>query len=135
MGTGERRWRPTPEDERHTRNAEQVKDNAAGNNTGGTGATQGRRRAPRRAPEERHHEQGGPPHLLPPIGPAGRPRHRLRIRTRCGRRRRPPFRRRRGAVAGALEQPVRGPGALPYPSLPVGRATGAFPSDHLVLVM
>jgi phospholipase C len=30
---------------------------------------------------------------------------------------------------------LRGPGALPYPSLPVGQATGAFPFDHLVLVM
>ena len=29
----------------------------------------------------------------------------------------------------------RGPGALPYPALPVGQVTGAFPFDHLVLVM
>src|SRR3984957_63667 len=29
----------------------------------------------------------------------------------------------------------RGPGAMPYPSLPVGQYTGAFPFDHIALVM
>ena len=37
------------------------------------------------------------------------------------------------ARAGAAT--VRGPGAVPYPSLPLGQFTGAFPFDHLVLVM
>ncbi len=36
---------------------------------------------------------------------------------------------------GAAARTARGPGALPYPSLPVGQSTGAFPFDHLVLVM
>jgi phospholipase C len=30
---------------------------------------------------------------------------------------------------------LRGPGALPYPSQPIGQYTGAFPFDHIVLVM
>jgi phospholipase C len=30
---------------------------------------------------------------------------------------------------------LRGPGAVPYPSLPLGQYTGALPFDHLVLVM
>src|SRR5580692_11155045 len=30
---------------------------------------------------------------------------------------------------------LRGPGAVPYPSLPLGQYTGAFPFDHLVIVM
>jgi Phosphoesterase family len=30
---------------------------------------------------------------------------------------------------------LRGPGAMPYPSQPVGQYTGAFPFDHIVLVM
>ncbi len=36
---------------------------------------------------------------------------------------------------GASARTARGPGALPYPALPVGQVTGAFPFDHLVLVM
>src|SRR5271154_2157918 len=39
-----------------------------------------------------------------------------------------------GATA-ARAATLRGPGALPYPSLPVGQYTGAFPFDHIVLVM
>jgi hypothetical protein len=30
---------------------------------------------------------------------------------------------------------LRGPGAVPYPSLPLGQYTGTLPFDHLVLVM
>ena len=37
--------------------------------------------------------------------------------------------------SGASAPVLRGPGALPYPSMPVGQFTGAFPFDHLVLVM
>jgi phospholipase C len=39
------------------------------------------------------------------------------------------------AVAGAKTPPLRWPDSIPYPSLPVGEYTGAFPFDHLVLVM
>ena len=39
-----------------------------------------------------------------------------------------------GATA-ARAATLRGPGAMPYPSLPVGQYTGAFPFDHMVLVM
>ena len=38
------------------------------------------------------------------------------------------------SVAGAASSP-RGPGAVPFPSLPLGQYTGALPFDHLVLVM
>jgi phospholipase C len=37
--------------------------------------------------------------------------------------------------ARAVAPSLRGPGAMPYPSQPVGRYTGAFPFDHIVLVM
>ena len=37
--------------------------------------------------------------------------------------------------SGASAPVLRGPGALPYPSMPVGQYTAAFPFDHLVLVM
>src|SRR5271163_1257183 len=42
-----------------------------------------------------------------------------------------------GPVGATLVQAsaLRGPGALYYPSLPVGQYTGAFPVDHIVLVM
>jgi phospholipase C len=40
-----------------------------------------------------------------------------------------------GARAGAATAALRGPGAVPFPSLPLGQFTGAFPFDHLVLVM
>src|SRR5271156_2905907 len=42
-----------------------------------------------------------------------------------------------GPVGAALSQAatLRGPGRLHYPSLPVGQYTGAFPFDHIVLVM
>jgi phospholipase C len=41
------------------------------------------------------------------------------------------------SVAGATSSPTatRGPGSVPFPSLPVGQYTGAFPFKHLVLVM
>src|SRR5580658_1503264 len=39
-----------------------------------------------------------------------------------------------GATA-ARAATLRGPGAMPFPSLPVGQYTGAFPFDHIVLVM
>ncbi len=39
-----------------------------------------------------------------------------------------------GSVARAASSP-RGPGAVPFPSLPLGQYTGALPFDHLVLVM
>jgi phospholipase C len=39
------------------------------------------------------------------------------------------------AGAAGAAPALRGPGALPFPSLPVGRFTGAFPFDHIVLVM
>ena len=39
-----------------------------------------------------------------------------------------------GAAGGAVPL-LRGPGALPFPSRPVGKATGAFPFEHIVLVM
>ena len=35
----------------------------------------------------------------------------------------------------AATSSLRGPGAMPYPSQPVGQYTGAFPFDHIVLVM
>jgi phospholipase C len=39
-------------------------------------------------------------------------------------------------AAGASTPPkLRGPDAIPYPSLPLGRYTGAFPFDHIVIVM
>ena len=37
--------------------------------------------------------------------------------------------------AGATTPQLRWPDAIPYPSLPVGEFTGAFPFDHLVIVM
>ncbi len=45
-----------------------------------------------------------------------------------------------GTPASARTGPARarksrGPGALPYPNLPVGGYTGAFPFEHIVLVM
>jgi len=40
-----------------------------------------------------------------------------------------------GAAAPASAPKLRWPGAVPYPSLPVGGYTGAFPFDHIVLVM
>ncbi|HVA08987.1 MAG TPA: alkaline phosphatase family protein [Acidimicrobiales bacterium] len=41
-----------------------------------------------------------------------------------------------GAGATTRAQPrLRWPDAIPYPSLPVGQYTGAFPFDHLVIVM
>jgi phospholipase C len=40
-----------------------------------------------------------------------------------------------GARAGAATTKLRGPGAVPFPSLPLGQYTGAFPFDHIVLVM
>ena len=39
------------------------------------------------------------------------------------------------STAGAATRRVRKPNSLPYPSLPVGQYTGAFPFDHLVIVM
>jgi phospholipase C len=39
-----------------------------------------------------------------------------------------------GTAAGSVPA-RRSPGALPYPSRPVGRPTGALPFDHLVIVM
>jgi len=39
----------------------------------------------------------------------------------------------RGSAASAAT--IRGPGYLPYPSLPTGQFTGVFPFKHLVLVM
>jgi phospholipase C len=42
----------------------------------------------------------------------------------------------RAGAAGRSRGPqLRWPDAIPYPSLPVGQYTGAFPFDHLVLVM
>ena len=38
-------------------------------------------------------------------------------------------------AAGAAGTALRAPGSVPYPSLPLGAYTGAFPFDHLVLVM
>jgi phospholipase C len=38
-------------------------------------------------------------------------------------------------VAGAAGRKLRGPGAIPFPSRPVGQYTGAFPFEHIVLVM
>jgi phospholipase C len=40
-----------------------------------------------------------------------------------------------GASGTTRRAPLRWPDAIPYPSLPVGAYTGAFPFDHLVLVM
>jgi phospholipase C len=40
-----------------------------------------------------------------------------------------------GLAGASARSSLRWPGAIPYPSLPVGRYTGAFPFDHLVLVM
>jgi phospholipase C len=38
-------------------------------------------------------------------------------------------------AAGASAPSLRAPGAVPFPSLPLGRSTGAFPFEHIVLVM
>jgi phospholipase C len=38
-------------------------------------------------------------------------------------------------AAGAQTPLLRGAGSVPFPSLPVGRFTGSFPFDHIVLVM
>ncbi len=38
-------------------------------------------------------------------------------------------------AAGATTPALRRPGAVPFPSLPLGRSTGAFPFEHIVLVM
>src|SRR5262249_48762332 len=40
-----------------------------------------------------------------------------------------------GVVAAPARHRIREAGALPFPSRPVGHFTGAFPFDHLVLVM
>jgi phospholipase C len=40
-----------------------------------------------------------------------------------------------GAAAANPQSKLRWPNAVPYPSMPVGQYTGAFPFDHLVLVM
>jgi phospholipase C len=39
------------------------------------------------------------------------------------------------AAASVPSSKLRGPDSVPYPSLPVGLFTGAFPFDHLVIVM
>jgi phospholipase C len=39
------------------------------------------------------------------------------------------------AAKAASPSRLRQPGAVPYPTLPVGQYTGAFPFDHLVIVM
>jgi phospholipase C len=38
-------------------------------------------------------------------------------------------------AAGASTPTLRAPGAVPFPSLPLGQSTGAFPFEHIVLVM
>jgi phospholipase C len=40
-----------------------------------------------------------------------------------------------GVSQAARASSLRAPGAIPYPRLPVGQYTGAFPFDHLVIVM
>jgi phospholipase C len=40
-----------------------------------------------------------------------------------------------GATVARAAAAPRGPGAVPFPSLPLGQYTGALPFDHLVLVM
>jgi phospholipase C len=40
-----------------------------------------------------------------------------------------------GAAGAQTSSPLRAAGALPFPSLPVGKYTNSFPFDHIVLVM
>jgi phospholipase C len=42
---------------------------------------------------------------------------------------------RAGAATRSGSSPLRWPTALPYPSLPVGQVTNAFPFDHIVIAM
>jgi phospholipase C len=39
------------------------------------------------------------------------------------------------STAQATPPPLRAPNSLPYPNLPVGKKTGEFPFDHIVIVM
>jgi phospholipase C len=41
----------------------------------------------------------------------------------------------RYGAAGGTTPALRGPGAVRFPTLPLGRSTGAFPFEHIVLVM